>query len=202
MKTRITDGLQILAAILITGSVVAAAAPIPTETTDSKAPEAVKIVEADKDTQNESKAQETTKKQEPEPKLTWQDNPKKCDQNTHWIAKEAPYNCILKEKSASPAATSSKVVSVSGSCGDWIRAAGISDLANANELIRRESGCNPNAVNPTSGACGVAQELPCGKSGCSLGDGACQVKWMNTYVLARYGSWANAVGFHNRNNWY
>lgn len=89
-----------------------------------------------------------------------------------------------------------------GSCSDWIRAAGISDVASASELIRRESGCNPNAINPSSGACGVAQELPCGKSGCSLGDGACQVKWMASYVTSRYGSWAGAIAFHDRMNWY
>lgn len=100
------------------------------------------------------------------------------------------------------AVTGTAVASASGSCGDWIANAGIPDVASANELIRRESGCNPYAVNKSSGACGVAQELPCGKSGCSLGDGACQVKWMNGYVAARYGSWANAVAFHNANNWY
>ncbi len=93
-------------------------------------------------------------------------------------------------------------VPVSGTCAEWIAAAGISDVASAAELIRRESGCNPNAINRSSGACGVAQELPCGKSGCALGDGACQVRWMNGYVSARYGSWANAVAFHDRNNWY
>lgn len=93
-------------------------------------------------------------------------------------------------------------VAVSGTCAEWISAAGIGDVANAAELIRRESGCNPNAMNRSSGACGVAQELPCGKSGCSLGDGACQVKWMNRYVLGRYGSWANAVAWHNSHNWY
>lgn len=94
------------------------------------------------------------------------------------------------------------MVAVSGNCSDWLAQAGVSDIQNAMELIRRESGCNPNAVNPSSGACGVAQELPCGKSGCSLGDGACQVRWMNSYVANRYGSWANAVAFHNSRNWY
>lgn len=96
----------------------------------------------------------------------------------------------------------SNAVNVTGSCDSWIASAGISDVANARELISRESGCNPNAVNPSSGACGVAQELPCGKSGCSLGDGACQVKWMNQYVKGRYGSFAAAISFHNANNWY
>lgn len=99
-------------------------------------------------------------------------------------------------------ATGTAVASASGNCATWIQQAGISDTANAIELIRRESNCNPNAVNSSSGACGVAQELPCGKSGCSLGDGACQVRWMNSYVQGRYGSWANAVAFHNANNWY
>lgn len=93
-------------------------------------------------------------------------------------------------------------VAVSGGCLDWIGAAGIADTANAMTLINRESGCNPFISNSSSGACGVAQELPCGKSGCVLGDGRCQVAWMNKYVLERYGSWANAVGFHNSHNWY
>jgi len=96
-----------------------------------------------------------------------------------------------------PVATAS-----SGVCSDWIASAGITDVNNANELISRESGCNPYARNSSSGACGVAQELPCGKSGCALGDGACQIKWMNSYVIGRYGSWANAVAFHSQNSWY
>jgi hypothetical protein len=89
-----------------------------------------------------------------------------------------------------------------GGCEDWIAAAGIGDVYHARELIRRESGCNPYAMNSSSGACGVAQELPCGKSGCQLGDGACQVSWMNRYVLGRYGSWAAAIAWHNKMNWY
>ena len=92
--------------------------------------------------------------------------------------------------------------SQSGNCDSWIAAAGISDIANAKELLRRESNCNPNAVNPSSGACGLAQELPCGKSGCQLGDGGCQMKWMKSYVDRRYGSFAAAIEFHNSNNWY
>lgn len=103
---------------------------------------------------------------------------------------------------AQNAVTGTAVASASGSCPSWIAAAGIADVASANELIRRESGCNPYAINKSSGSCGVAQELPCGKSGCALGDGACQVRWMNSYVVGRYGSWGNAVAFHNAHNWY
>lgn len=103
---------------------------------------------------------------------------------------------------ASETASAAPSRSFGGNCDSWIAAAGISDVASARELIGRESGCDPYARNGSSGACGVAQELPCGKSGCSLGDGACQVKWMNGYVIGRYGSWAAAVAFHNVNNWY
>lgn len=93
-------------------------------------------------------------------------------------------------------------VAVSGTCADWIAQAGVNDVASAIELIRRESGCNPNAVNRSSGACGIAQELPCGKSGCGLGNPVCQIKWMQNYVNARYGGWANAIAWHNSHNWY
>jgi hypothetical protein len=80
--------------------------------------------------------------------------------------------------------------------------AGIDDTANAIAILNTESHCNPNAVNPSSGACGLAQELPCGKSGCSLGDGACEMKWFKSYVLTRYGSFAAAMAFHISNGWY
>ena len=94
------------------------------------------------------------------------------------------------------------MVAVSGNCSTWLAQAGVSDISNAMWLINKESGCNPNAVNSSSGACGVGQELPCGKSGCSLGDGACQVKWMSSYVSGRYGTWANAVAWHLSHGWY
>lgn len=95
-----------------------------------------------------------------------------------------------------------QVAVATGNCDTWIAEAGITEVASARELIRRESHCNPNAVNSSSGACGIAQELPCGKSGCGLGNGACQVKWMKSYVYARYGSFANAIAWHNSHNWY
>ena len=93
-------------------------------------------------------------------------------------------------------------MAVTGSCSDWLAQAGVSDIQSAMTLIGRESGCNPNAVNPSSGACGVAQELPCGKSGCGLGDGACQVAWMKRYVEGRYGSFAAALNHSNTVGWY
>lgn len=62
-------------------------------------------------------------------------------------------------------------------------------------IISRESGGNSCAVNPSSGACGVAQELPCGKSGCALGDGNCEISWMKQYCISRYGSIALARAY-------
>lgn len=94
-----------------------------------------------------------------------------------------------------------------GNCEQWFREAGITDIVNARELLRRENaGCNPQLYNLSgSGACGVAQELPCGKSGCGIppnADGLCQIKWQKKYVEQRYGSYAAAIEFHNRNGWY
>lgn len=89
-----------------------------------------------------------------------------------------------------------------GTCSDWMRAAGITDIADATRLLQWESNCNPYAINASSGACGLAQELPCGKSGCSLGDGACEMKWFNQYVISRYGSMYAAVQFHLVMGWY
>lgn len=87
-----------------------------------------------------------------------------------------------------------------GSCQDWMVAAGVTDMANAYTLIMRESGCNPNAVNKSSGACGIPQALPCSKLGTN--DPVEQIKWMQNYVNRRYGGWAGAVSFWNAHHWY
>lgn len=87
-----------------------------------------------------------------------------------------------------------------GTCRDWMIAAGVTDLDNAYTIIMRESGCNPNAVNKSSGACGIPQALPCSKLGTS--DPVEQIKWMQNYVNNRYGGWAGAVSFWNQHHWY
>ena len=199
------DGLQILAAILLTGSMVyAMESPKNNQQAQISPPtvtETVKVAEVAPEQKKAPVAAPEQPQAQPEPVK----DPNNCEPERYYAA-EPPHECIDKPtqvKSAPAVATSPRGVSApSGSCADWIAAAGIADVGNANELIRRESGCNPYARNSSSGACGVAQELPCGKSGCSLGDGACQVRWMNSYVIARYGSWSNAVNFHNANNWY
>lgn len=89
---------------------------------------------------------------------------------------------------------------VNGDCKGWIKAAGVTDIENAYALIMRESGCNPNATNPTTGACGIPQANPCSKLGTS--DPVAQIKWMDNYCRERYGSWAAANSFQLANGWY
>lgn len=90
----------------------------------------------------------------------------------------------------------------SGKCTDWIKAAGVKDVVNAHALIMRESGCNPNATNPSSGACGLGQQLPCGKWPHAWNDPIGGIKDMQAYVFARYGSWAAANSFQQSRGWY
>jgi hypothetical protein len=83
-------------------------------------------------------------------------------------------------------------VKTSGNCEDWMRQAGVPITNATKSLIVKESGCRPDAVNPSSGACGIPQSLPCSKMKCSLSDPVCQLKWMDTYIKSRYGSWDSA----------
>lgn len=72
----------------------------------------------------------------------------------------------------------------------------------AAELIWRESSFNEFAINPTSGACGLAQALPCGKMECNLEDIDCQLEWIKNYTDERYGGAENALLFHTKVGWY
>lgn len=69
-------------------------------------------------------------------------------------------------------------------------------------IYMKESGNNPYAVNKSSGACGLAQALPCSKMNCALGDYACQDQWATNYMLNRYGTWENAKAFWLSHNWW
>lgn len=108
-------------------------------------------------------------------------------------AEEASHQVAVAPQTQTPTAPS-------GSCHDWMVAAGVTDIASAYTIIMRESGCNPNAVNRSSGACGIPQALPCSKLGTS--DPVEQIRWMQNYVVSRYGSWAGAVAFWNAHSWY
>lgn len=100
-------------------------------------------------------------------------------------------------------ATASAVVNTGGH-EDWMRAAGIpeSEWPYVDWLVSRESGWNPNAVNRSSGACGLGQQLPCGKWPGAWNDPVAALTAMTSYVSARYGGWAQAVAFWQAHNWY
>lgn len=67
-------------------------------------------------------------------------------------------------------------------------------------LWNQESGWNPYAVNPSSGAAGIAQSL--GHGHVTLGDYVGQIDWGEGYIAGRYGSPARAWAHEIANNWY
>jgi hypothetical protein len=85
-----------------------------------------------------------------------------------------------------------------------MRAAGIaeSDFGIAEWLIQKESGWNPNALNASSGACGLVQALPCSKLGPNWNDPIVALRWGDAYVKGRYGGWAGAYDFWVSHRWY
>ena len=112
------------------------------------------------------------------------------------------------QKKAQQQATlaSQQTTTVSGTCSDWMRQAGITDTANASYIFQRESGCNPTATNKSSGAYGVCQALPGSKMASAGADWktnpVTQMKWCDSYAKSRYGSWAQAVAFWKNNKWW
>jgi Transglycosylase SLT domain len=73
-------------------------------------------------------------------------------------------------------------------------------------LWYHESGWNPSAENPGSGAYGIPQSLP-GSQMASAGadwqtNPATQIKWGLTYIQGRYGSPCGAWAHEEADNWY
>lgn len=174
---------------------------------DKKKQEAEK---AKQEAEAKAKAEEEAKKQ-----LTWQDNPQKCDQSKQWIAAEAPFSCIDKPQAApakpaqAAAPAPQKQVAVAAApagcqaIGAVLMANGISagDLSYALNIAQKESGCNPNAVNPNGGACAYFQELPCGKWG-GTGNIAGHIRGADAYAKNRYGGWAGAWAAWQAKHWW
>jgi len=69
-------------------------------------------------------------------------------------------------------------------------------------IYYKESSNNQYAINPSSGACGLGQALPCSKMPCELSDYNCQDIFFTNYMLARYGSWTNAKAFWLQHSWW
>lgn len=91
-----------------------------------------------------------------------------------------------------------------GTKSEWLAASNIpaGDWGYADFMVQKESGWNPNAVNKSSGACGLAQALPCSKVPGNPYDPVTSLNWMNGYVNGRYGGWAGAYSFWTQNRWY
>lgn len=113
------------------------------------------------------------------------------------VAAEAAAAQAAREAQAAAQAQAAVVATTTGSHDDWMAAAGIaqSDYGYVDFIISHESSWNPSAINASSGAGGLPQALPFSKTGCSLGDPVCQLRWADGYATARYGSWAGAYTF-------
>ncbi|CAM3562456.1 lytic transglycosylase domain-containing protein [Stackebrandtia soli] len=73
-------------------------------------------------------------------------------------------------------------------------------------LWEHESGWNPNAANPSSGAYGIPQSLPGDKMASAGADwqtnAATQIRWGLSYIKGRYGDPCGAWGYWQGNGWY
>lgn len=67
-------------------------------------------------------------------------------------------------------------------------------------VVSRESGWDPHAVNPSSGAAGLAQSL--GHGFVDLNDPRGQLIWMLRYVDVRYGGPCGAAAFWRAHHYY
>ena len=101
-------------------------------------------------------------------------------------------------------AQTASAASFGGNKQSWLAASGIpeSDWWAVDSIVSRESGWNPNAVNKSSGACGLGQQLPCGKWAGAWNDPVAALRAQHGYVNARYGGYPQAVAFWNRMHWY
>ena len=128
------------------------------------------------------------------------------------MASSAVINTITSTSTASASAVPS------GNCVEWAKQAGITNPI-AHDLIGRENKqCNPciyNDGSPTGAvdcnysggrAYGIPQALPGNKMASAGADWrtnpVTQLKWMQSYVMGRYGSWEAAREHHNRMGWY
>jgi len=113
---------------------------------------------------------------------------------------------IIKEVKAKetyiPSENTIKLINQNSGLSAKIKAVFGDDWLMASEIIARESSFNNRAINQSSGACGLAQALPCSKMACDLDDIDCQLNWIKKYIKSRYGSVKKALDHHNIVSWY
>ena len=96
-----------------------------------------------------------------------------------------------------------------GTKTEWLLASGINqeDWGYVDYIISHESGWNPNSINSTSGACGLAQALPCSKVSGNPLDPVTSLKWADSYAhtcvsYRMYCGWEGAYNFWVSNKWW
>jgi hypothetical protein len=81
-----------------------------------------------------------------------------------------------------------------------------SQVGDLNNIVMAESGWNPEAENPGSGAYGIPQALPGSKMAANgkdwQTDPRTQIAWMLSYIRSRYGTPAAAWRWHLAHGWY
>ncbi|HMN29485.1 MAG TPA: transglycosylase SLT domain-containing protein [Caldilineaceae bacterium] len=102
--------------------------------------------------------------------------------------------------------TAPQVSRPQGTKYDWMAAAGIpqSDWEYVDYIVTHESGWRPNAVNSSSGACGLMQFLPCSieKAGANWSDPINALVRGHAYAIRRYGSWYGGYKFWISAHWW
>lgn len=95
----------------------------------------------------------------------------------------------------------------SGNIRDYARGlVGSGQFGCLDAIFNRESGWNPTATNPSSGAYGIPQALPGSKMASAGSDWRTnpytQVRWGVSYIKSRYGTPCNAWAHSQKMGWY
>ena len=154
----------------------------------------------------DEKARLEQKKKEAEAQLQAKAEAKRIEDEAIAKASEKALNQVT--------GTQTSYASSGGTKEQWVAQAGIpqSEWQYVDYIVRKESGWDPCAYNPSqsdcsanpSSACGLAQSLPCGKQS-KYGhwtDPVANLKWQYEYVTGRYGGYAQAYNFWTVNHWY
>lgn len=154
----------------------------------------------------DEKARLEQKKKEAEAQLQAKAEAKRIEDEAIAKASEKALNQVTGTQTA--------YASSGGTKEQWMAQAGIpqSEWQYVDYIVRKESGWDPCAYNPSqsdcsanpSSACGLAQSLPCGKQS-KYGhwtDPVANLKWQYEYVTGRYGGYAQAYNFWTVNHWY
>jgi len=117
-------------------------------------------------------------------------------------AKAAAAKADAQRMAATPAGTPEQIAQQMLSKYGWSS----SQFSCLYPLWYHESGWNPSAENPGSGAYGIPQSMP-GSQMASAGadwatNPATQIKWGLTYIQGKYGSPCGALAHEQADNWY